>query len=99
MTPRRILPRTWPAPLGAVAYHGVIGEYTRAVSPHTEADPAAVLIQTIVCRGNAMGRQPHFFVEDTRHGNKPVRSRRWRHVPRAQGNSARQGTRVGRGSR
>jgi hypothetical protein len=60
--------RHWPDPLGEHAYHGVVGEYVRAVDPHTEADSAAVLIQTLVCLGSAMGRNPHFYVEDTRHG-------------------------------
>jgi hypothetical protein len=58
----------WPDPLGKDAYHGVVGEYVRLVDPHTEGDPAAVLIQTLVCLGNAMGRNPHFYVEATRHG-------------------------------
>lgn len=58
----------WPDPLGKDAYHGVVGEYVRLVDPHTEGDPAAVLIQTLICLGNAMGRNPHFYVEATRHG-------------------------------
>jgi len=61
--------RSWPPSLGPAAYHGVIGEYVRAITPHTEGDPAAVLIQTVVCLGNAIGRAPHFYVEDTRHGS------------------------------
>lgn len=60
--------RGWPLAMGEAAYHGVVGEYVRAVDPHTEADPAAVLVQALVCLGNAMGRRPHFFVEETRHG-------------------------------
>jgi Protein of unknown function (DUF3987) len=60
--------RAWPAPLGSAAYHGPVGEFVRAVEPHTEGDPAAIVIQTLACLGNAMGRNPHFFVEDTRHG-------------------------------
>jgi Protein of unknown function (DUF3987) len=60
--------RRWPSPLGDAAYHGVIGEYLRAVEPHSEGDPAAIIIQALVCIGNAMGRNPHFMVEDTRHG-------------------------------
>jgi hypothetical protein len=60
--------RAWPDPLGNHAFHGVVGEYVRLVDPHTEGDPAAVLIQTLVCLGNAMGRNPHFYVEATRHG-------------------------------
>jgi plasmid stabilization system protein ParE len=58
----------WPSPIDKIAYHGVVGEYLRAIEPHTEGDPAAILIQTLVCVGNAMGRNPHFMVEDTRHG-------------------------------
>jgi hypothetical protein len=65
---KEVSERQWPAPLGEAAYHGVVGEYVRLVEPHTEGDPAAVLIQTLVCLGNAMGRNPHFYVEDTRHG-------------------------------
>lgn len=60
--------RPWPEPLGKAAYHGVVGDYVQAVDPHTEGDPAAVLVQTLVCLGNAMGRNPYFEVEDTRHG-------------------------------
>jgi hypothetical protein len=58
----------WPPPLGGAAHYGVIGDYVRAVELHTEADPAAVLTQTLVCVGSALGRNPHFVVEDTRHG-------------------------------
>jgi hypothetical protein len=60
--------RPWPPPLGDGAYHGPLGEYLKAVEPHTEGDPAAILVQTLVCVGNAMNRGPHFMVEDTRHG-------------------------------
>ncbi|HET7571783.1 MAG TPA: DUF3987 domain-containing protein [Gaiellaceae bacterium] len=60
--------RAWPCPLGADAYHGVVGDFVRAVEPHTEGDPAAVLIQALVCLGNALGRGPHFMIEDDRHG-------------------------------
>ena len=60
--------RQWPAPLGAAAYHGLIGDYVQAVTPHSEGDPAAILIQTAVCLGSAMGRGPYFMVENNRHG-------------------------------
>ena len=60
--------RRWPAPLGKAAFHGPIGKYVREIANDTEGDPAAILIQALVCAGNAMGRGPHFFVEDTRHG-------------------------------
>ena len=54
----------WPAPLGDDAYHGVIGDFVRAVEPHTEADPAALLVQAIVFVGNSFGRKVCFFAED-----------------------------------
>jgi hypothetical protein len=39
----------------------------RAIAPHTEADPAAVLVQFLACFGNACGRGPGFQVEADRH--------------------------------
>jgi hypothetical protein len=60
--------RHWPSALTDRAYHGLVGEFVRAVAEHTEADPAAILIQCLACVGNAVGRGPHFVVEDTRHG-------------------------------
>lgn len=35
---------TRPEPLGGAAYHGVAGKFVRLVEPHTEADPAGLLI-------------------------------------------------------
>lgn len=66
--PEAVPEHEWPAPLGRAAYHGPVGKFVRAVEPHSEGDPAAILIQTLVCFGNAMGRNPHFTVEDSRHG-------------------------------
>ena len=59
--------RLWPSPLGQAAYHGVVGEFVRRLEEHSESDPAAILTQTLACFGNAIGRGPHFTVEDTRH--------------------------------
>lgn len=56
-----------PAPLADAAYHGLAGEIIGKIAPHTEADPAAMLIQLVVALGNCIGRGPHFVVEDTRH--------------------------------
>lgn len=58
----------WPSPIGEAGYHGIIGDYLRAIEPHSEGDPAAILVQTVVCLGNAMGRAPYFMVENNRHG-------------------------------
>jgi hypothetical protein len=49
------------------AFHGIAGDIVRALEPHTEADPAAVLTQLLVCVGNAGGRGPGFKVGASRH--------------------------------
>jgi hypothetical protein len=49
------------------AFHGVVGEVVRRLSPHTEADPAALLIQCLVYFGVLVGRGPYHLVGATRH--------------------------------
>lgn len=61
-------PPGWPRQLGEAAYQGRIGSIVRAILPHTESDPAAVLSQLLVACGNASGRGGHFYVGETRHG-------------------------------
>ena len=39
----------------------------RAILPHTEADPAAILFQFLAAFGNQVGRGPYFQVEGDRH--------------------------------
>jgi hypothetical protein len=51
----------------AAAFHGIAGNLVRTISPHTEADPAALLVQTLVAAGNCLGRGPYFLVEATKH--------------------------------
>jgi hypothetical protein len=58
----------WPKPLAPEAYHGVLGELVKTLEPSTEADPAAILIQTLACFGNVIGRASHFTIEADRHG-------------------------------
>ncbi|MCE9561573.1 MAG: bifunctional DNA primase/polymerase [Planctomycetes bacterium] len=41
------------------AYHGILGEFVRAVEPLTEADPAGILACLLTGVGNALGRQTH----------------------------------------
>ncbi|OJH41015.1 hypothetical protein BON30_08900 [Cystobacter ferrugineus] len=53
--------------LQSPALHGLAGDLVRTIEPHTEADPAAILVQFLVAAGNAMGRSPFFKVEATRH--------------------------------
>lgn len=57
----------WPEPLGPAAYYGIIGQITNTIAPHTEADPAAILFQALICIGNILGRTAHFTVEASNH--------------------------------
>jgi hypothetical protein len=57
----------WPAPLGKSAWYGLAGEIVEVVSPHSEGDPAALLVQLLVCFGNMVGHKPMFEVESDRH--------------------------------
>jgi hypothetical protein len=60
-------PPPWPAPPGEEAFHGLAGRIVRAMEPASEADPAALLVQTVVAFGNIAGRSAHFTVEGDRH--------------------------------
>lgn len=53
--------------LSEAAFYGPLGEISKLIIPHTEADPAAILLQLIVGVGNAVGRNPHFKIEATKH--------------------------------
>jgi hypothetical protein len=57
----------WPRPLAAAAFHGPLGEMVRFIEPHSEADPAAILIQALVAFGSVVGRSPRWVVEDDVH--------------------------------
>jgi Protein of unknown function (DUF3987) len=61
--------RTEPAgpTMGVDAYHGLAGDVVRAIEPHTESDPVAILIQFLTCAGNIIGNCPHYQVEGSRH--------------------------------
>jgi len=58
----------WPEPLAAEAFHGLAGEVVRAIEPHTEGDPAALLLNFLTLFGNAVGRGPHAVAEADHHG-------------------------------
>ena len=60
--------RQWPAPLAPQAFHGIAGEIVHKIEPHTEADPAALLIQFLAAFGNLVGRGSYTTVEADRHG-------------------------------
>jgi len=61
------VPAGWPAPPGPAVYHELVGEIVKTISPHTEADPIAILTQLLVSFGAAVGRRAWFTVEATRH--------------------------------
>lgn len=58
---------TWPAAIGDAGLIGLAGQVVNAIEPHTEADPAACLVQFLTHVGNACGRNPRFVVESTDH--------------------------------
>ena len=59
----------WPT-LEEEAYCGLSGEIVRAIEPHTEADPVAVLMNLLCAYGNAIGRGAHMRVEGDIHNLK-----------------------------
>lgn len=58
---------SWPT-LESAALHGLAGDVVRAIDPHTEGDPVAILGNFLVMFGSAIGRSPHVRVGATRHG-------------------------------
>jgi hypothetical protein len=57
----------WPDPLVEEAYCGLAGQIVRTIERHTEADPAALLLQFLVSLGNVIGHSAHFVAEATPH--------------------------------
>ncbi len=57
----------WPSALAPEALCGLAGDIVRAIEPHTEADPAALLVQLLVGFGSVIGRRAYFQVEADRH--------------------------------
>ena len=56
-----------PPALSPLALYGAVGSVVRKLEPHTEAHPAALLIQYLVALGNVIGRGPYFVTEWDRH--------------------------------
>jgi hypothetical protein len=54
--------------LGDAALYGVAGLAVCSLAPHSEAHPAAILLQLLAAFGNAVGPAPHCMVDATRHG-------------------------------
>lgn len=60
----------FPRPIGDTARRGLLGDFLALVEPHTESDPAALLVQWLVAFGSALGRGPHFITDGaTQHCN------------------------------
>ncbi len=57
----------WPLPMRSQAFYGLAGDVVRAIEPHTEADPAAVLILFLAAFGNMAGASAHFLAEARPH--------------------------------
>ncbi len=66
-SPLRSIAPSWPDPPAAAAFHGLAGEIVRTIEPHSEGDPAALLVSTLVAFGNACGRAAGFRVEGDFH--------------------------------
>lgn len=62
----QIIEPAWPA-LDRAALHGLAGEMVRTIDPQTEADPVAILAQTLIAYGSCVNRAPHFRAEADRH--------------------------------
>jgi hypothetical protein len=59
--------RPWPKPPDEHAFSGLTGDVVRRIEPHTEADPAAILLQFLVAFGSCAGRSAFQAVEADRH--------------------------------
>ncbi len=64
---RQNVTAAWPEPLSEDAYHGLAGKIVRLIEPHSEADPAAILVQLLTAFGSIIGRGPHWMVEGDLH--------------------------------
>src|SRR5580698_5557937 len=53
--------------LGEAALYGPAGNVVRTLAPHSEAHPAAILLQLLAAFGNMVGPGPHCMVDATRH--------------------------------
>lgn len=57
----------WPDPPALEAFHGLAGDIIRAIEPHTEADPAGLLVQFLAAFGSVIGRNAFFMAEADQH--------------------------------
>jgi len=57
----------WPEPMHKAAWHGPVGELVRIIEPHTEGDPAALVVMALAAFGNIVGPGPHFLAQGRQH--------------------------------
>jgi hypothetical protein len=57
----------WPDPIAEEGFHGIAGELVKCIEPHSEADPAALLVQFLVGWGSLVGRGPYYLAEADHH--------------------------------
>ena len=67
MTISHNLQDPWPNPIDEAAYYGLAGEIVRLIEPHSEADPVALMAQSLAGFGNLIGRTAHFIAEADTH--------------------------------
>jgi hypothetical protein len=53
--------------INRAAFHGLAGDIVEAIEPYSEADPVAILVNTLAAFGNVIGGGPHFLVEKSEH--------------------------------
>ena len=91
-------PAGWPSPPGPPAWWGTAGAIAETIAPHTEADPVAILAQTLAGVGAIVGRGAWIDIEATRHHpnefvvlvGESARARKgssWDHVARVLGHA------------
>jgi 5S rRNA maturation endonuclease (ribonuclease M5) len=56
----------WPE-IAPEAFYGLAGEIAKTIEPYSEADPVALLANTLIGFGNVIGHKPHFKVEYSKH--------------------------------
>jgi hypothetical protein len=49
------------------AFYGVVGDFVRLVEPHSEADPAALLVSALVAFGNYLTRNAYYLADGSKH--------------------------------
>jgi hypothetical protein len=49
-------------------FSGLVGRVVDLFGPYTEASPVAIALQFVIAMGNLLGRTPHVYVGETRHG-------------------------------